>query len=721
MKSTFSQRLIVRLIQLSLLGGLLVMLAGVPRASFSAPEATTYYVASTGSDLNDCLTANTACEHVQAAIIRSSSGDTVNIIAGTYFETLEIRDKSLTLTGQGAATTIIDGLQQGTVLSIFANTSCDINISGLTLQNGQASNPGGGISTETKVSLTVLDTNIINNTAAYGGGLFNQGRLSLNNVLLDGNQATSPDISEGGAIWNTGTGELNGVTLINNVASRGGGISNLNVMTITASVIGNNRVVGNYGGGIYNRGSSSKLTLLNSTVSGNRAIGTDGGGVYNDNIFISSGTIFSGNLAISQGGGIFNSASGKVTFSNGTLHDNTAQADEGGGLFNAGTATFNDTSMNNNLAGSGGGVYNAGGAQLTIETSNIGPNTAANQTGGGIDNLGTLTMLQSALVNNTASVAPGGGLHNAGTAALTDVTISDNTATGGGGIQNDGGTMQIKFSTISNNTGTPALNNASGNVNVANSILAQSAGAACGGAIASGTHNIDSGTSCGFVPGNLDLSNTNAQLGPLQDNGGNSLTRAIAFNSLARDSAANCPPPNSDQRDVIRPQGNACDRGAYEVVGYSGAGTGIQPNQCVNSTLTIPDSIAIGRAQVGVNLTYANRADLTINVFAPNSRKVVLIGPAGNSGKDLNTLFDDNAPTGVPVGDQDSASAVLYENLYKPSTPLMQLRGTNLKGLWKIEICNNTANVGGTLNSWAIVVPEVSKPKVYLPLIRRGK
>ncbi len=723
MKSTFSQRLMVRLIQLFLLGGCLVMLAGVPRASFSAPEATTYYVAPTGNDLNDCLTANTACGLIQTAINRSSSGDTVNIIAGTYFEpSLEIRDKSLTLTGQGAATTIIDGLQQGTVLSIFANTSCVVNISGLTLQHGKASNPGGGILTEPNVALTVLDTNIINNTAAYGGGLFNQGQLSLNNVLLDGNQATSPDVSEGGAIWNTGTGELNGVTLVNNVASRGGGISNLNVMTVTAGVIGNNRAVGNYGGGIFNRGSSSKLTLLNSTVSGNRAIGTDGGGVYNDNIFISSGTIFSGNLAISRGGGIFNSASGKVTFSNGTLHDNTAQADEGGALFNAGTATFDGTSMNNNLAGSGGGVYNAGGAQLSIETSNIGPNTAANQTGGGINNLGTLTMLQSALVNNTASVAPGGGLRNAGTAALTDVTISDNTATGGGGIQNDGGAMQINFSTLSNNTGTPALNNASGSVNVANSILAQSTGAACGGAITSATHNIDSGTSCGFIPANLDLSNTNSQLGTLEDNGGNSLlTRAIAFNSPARDSAANCPPPDFDQRGISRPQGNQCDRGAYEVVGYSGAGTDIQPNQCVNSTLTIPNSIVIGRAQVGVNLTYVNRADLTVNVFAPNGRKVVLLGPAGSSGKDLNTLFDDTAPTGVPVGDQDAASAVLYENRYKPAALLAQLRGTNLKGLWKLEICNNSANRGGTLNSWAIVVPEVSKPKVYLPLIRRGK
>ena len=362
MCSTFFHRLIVRLVQLSLLGGLLVMLAGVPRAGFSAPAATTYYVATTGSDLNDCLTAGTACEHIQATIDRSGSGDTINIAAGTYFETLEIQDKSLTLTGQG-------GRHDHYRWSPTRNSAgylCRYSVRRDYLRRDFAERPilypGGGISTETKVSLIVLDTNIITNAATYGGGLFNQGQLSLNNVLLSGNQAASAEDSEGGGLWNTGVGELSGVTLVNNTASRGGGISNLNVMTVTGSLIDNNRAVGNYGGGIYNRGSSSNLTLLNSTVSSNQAIGTDGGGVYNDNIFVSSGTIISGNLAISRGGGIFNSASGKITFSSGALRNNTAQADEGGGLFNAGATTVDNTSVNDNLAGAGGGLYNAGAA-----------------------------------------------------------------------------------------------------------------------------------------------------------------------------------------------------------------------------------------------------------------------------------------------------------------------------------------------------------------------
>jgi predicted outer membrane repeat protein len=729
MLSTFSYRLTVRLIQLALLTGLAIVLAGAPRATWSAPQAT-WYVAPTGSDQNDCLSANAACEHIQTVIDWAASGDTINIAAGTYFETLQIPDKSLSLKGQGTATTIIDGLQQKTVLGIFASASRSVNISGLTVQNGKASNLGGGILVEGG-TVSVADTNILSNTATFGGGISNQGILYMNNVLFRGNEATGNVFSEGGGIWNTNAGELNGVTFSDNQASRGGAISSVGVMTVTASVVENNRVLGNYGGGIFNRG-SGQLTLINSVVSGNRAIGTSGGGIYNDNILISSGSIISGNEALSRGGGVYNSASGSLTFDSNSFFNNTAR-DDGGALFNAGEASVKSTQFAGNGANkAGGGLYNDASGNLTIGISAISNNAATGSQGGGIDNLGTLTLRQSALTYNAAAVAQGGGLHNAGSAELTNITISDNTATGGSGIQNDGGTLHIKFSTISNNTSspaTPALNRTAGTMTIDNSIVSQNS-INCSSGITSFGYNIDYSTSsvksCGFnATGDLSGSDspTNPQLGPLQDNGGNSLTRAIAFGSPARDKAGSCPPPDVDQRDIIRPQPQAakCDRGAYEVIGYNGGGGGLGPNQCVNTTLTINDSIVIGRAQVGVNLTYPNRADLTINVYASNNRKVTLLGPNANSGKDLNTLFDDNAPSGVPAGDQDSTSPSLYENLFKPATLLSQLRGVNARGDWKLEVCNNTANPGGTLNSWVIVVPEVGKPKVYLPLIRRGK
>jgi hypothetical protein len=50
----------------------------------------------------------------------------------------------------------------------------------------------------------------------------------------------------------------------------------------------------------------------------------------------------------------------------------------------------------------------------------------------------------------------------------------------------------------------------------------------------------------------------------LQDNGGPAATRALLPGSPAIDAASACPPPAQDQRGITRPQGAACDIGAYE-------------------------------------------------------------------------------------------------------------------------------------------------------------
>jgi hypothetical protein len=58
--------------------------------------------------------------------------------------------------------------------------------------------------------------------------------------------------------------------------------------------------------------------------------------------------------------------------------------------------------------------------------------------------------------------------------------------------------------------------------------------------------------------------NKNPQIGALADNGGPTFTRALLAGSPARNAGAAC--PAADQRGIARPQGSACDIGAYEVV-----------------------------------------------------------------------------------------------------------------------------------------------------------
>ncbi len=669
MLTAFSfHRTAITMIRLLVAGLLLITWAGLPRSGYSAPEATVRYVAPGGGDSNSCTVAAKPCEHIQAAIDKSASGDTIVIAPGTYIEELAIHDRDLTLAGHSATDTFLDGGQIYQVLSISRESTprVTVSLSGVTLRNGN----GGAISTDAYSYLTISNSNIVNSTSLNGGGIFNNGVLKLTNVTVSGNTATG---LEGGGIYNLGYIELNGVLLTNNVASNGGGISNRNALTITASSIVSN--IGNGGtdggGGIYNALSSSKLILLNSTLSGNQSRTNvfGGGAILNRGILTGTGTTILGNTA-DKGGGIYNDTSGQAFFSSGSIRGNTAVIFDGGGIYNQ----------------------------------------------------GVLTVTQSALVYNVSSNSQGGGLNNAGTARLTNATISDNTAVAGSGINNNGGTLLLQFSTISN-----TLSNASGSVTVGNSILAQSAGNACGGTITSAGYNLDSGTSCGFLAVG-DLSGKNPQLGPLLNNGGGTLTRAIAFSSPAVDTAGPCPPPNTDQRGVTRPQPppqpgqpSSCDRGAYEVVGYANANPlDIGVGQCLNSSITINDKFAVGRVLAGVNLlTYnSSRAGLTIRLLSPGLPRVTLLVPAAGTGKNLDTMFDDSASSFVPANGDQNPAAPYYDSVYKPSTPLSQIRGVGIKGTWALQVCN-TGAATVTLNRWVLVVPEITDFKVYLPVMRR--
>jgi hypothetical protein len=113
-----------------------------------------------------------------------------------------------------------------------------------------------------------------------------------------------------------------------------------------------------------------------------------------------------------------------------------------------------------------------------------------------------------------------------------------------------------------------------GRFEVRNSILADTAGPNCADpvlsnmAISDGGFNLESGTSCGFTAAGSQ-SDVDPMLGPLQDNGGSTLTHALLAGSLAIDAGAGTDvqksPVTTDQRGIARPQGPASDIGAYEL------------------------------------------------------------------------------------------------------------------------------------------------------------
>ncbi|MGB5266611.1 MAG: choice-of-anchor Q domain-containing protein [Polyangiales bacterium] len=236
----------------------------------------------------------------------------------------------------------------------------------------------------------------------------------------------------------------------------------------------------------------------------------------------------------------------------------------------------------------GGCISNDG--TLTLTNSTVTRCTAAenpdperSNSGGGIANAGSLMLMNSTVSENSA-VFWGGGIANSGTLTLTNSTVSNNTVPEhvgfgshvGGGISNNGGTLTLTNSTISGNTAqeyTAVQNINEGTLTVAGSVIDGTCGSET--VVMSIGYNIESpGDTCGFdqtgdQPG---VTAEQLNLGPLAENGGPTETHALLPGSVAIDQIpvvdcvdADGEPLTTDQRGLPRPQGGACDVGAFEL------------------------------------------------------------------------------------------------------------------------------------------------------------
>jgi hypothetical protein len=192
----------------------------------------------------------------------------------------------------------------------------------------------------------------------------------------------------GGGIWNDGTLTLTNSTVSGNTAGSGGGIWNdYGTLTLTNSTVsGNSATSGECpgygcpgGGGILNY--FGTLTLTNSTVTGNS--GLLGGGIYNllGGADLTNSTV-SGNTAADSGGGIHNWG-GAVTLTSSTVSGNTAD-NAGGGIYNGGTLTLTNTVVDNDCAGAGSG---SGGGNLESPEDTCGLDQETDQVNVSTDDL----------------------------------------------------------------------------------------------------------------------------------------------------------------------------------------------------------------------------------------------------------------------------------------------------------------------------------------------
>jgi CSLREA domain-containing protein len=321
------------------------MAAAYALALGTARANTTTYTVDTTQDtsgnndcsLRDAINAANGTPTLGSSCTTAGSGnDTIQFsITGTIklADPLpEITDARLTINGPAAPGITIDGQNNG-IMSVASVAT--LNLRNLTIAHG------GGFEIATEIS--------------GGGGIFNEGTLTVTNSTFSDNSTRD------------------------GIEGRGGGIDNEGKLTVTNSTFSGNTTIEQLGGGggIFNDGT---LTVTNSTFSGNSAF--DGGGIYNvseaGTVTITNSTFF-GNSASNMGGGISNegSATLKNTIVAGSTGNNCSGtiSDAGYNISSDNSCGFRATTSHNNTNPqlNPAGLRNNGGPTQTIALLAVSP------------------------------------------------------------------------------------------------------------------------------------------------------------------------------------------------------------------------------------------------------------------------------------------------------------------------------------------------------------
>lgn len=298
----------------------------------------------------------------------------------------------------------------------------------------------------TTLTLNNITLDTIKHASSWGGAMYNEGTLILDNVTFNKNIAQTPKAVGGGAMAL--------------VATNGNAVSTtIKNSTFTNNSTESNPVYENNGGAIYVYGTSglvgdNTLKISDSLFESNHtnktggAIGVNNLGPSNFEIEIKD-TTFTKNNSTGYGGAIdvTTGGTGKVTINldNATFNSNESSKSDGGAIaYEKGNITSNisNSTFTNNTANNGGAIYN-GIKNLTISNTIFdGNKTNDGGKGGAIYNAGNISLNQTEFKQSTDTIYM----------ANDSAAVFSGTNTLNGSISSENATSKIK------NKGTLILN-----------------------------------------------------------------------------------------------------------------------------------------------------------------------------------------------------------------------------------------------------------------------
>jgi predicted outer membrane repeat protein len=497
------------------------------------------------------------------------------------------------------------------------------------LSGNSAESFGGAIfndGTAGSATLAITNSTLSGNSAfavfngsGAGGAVYNNGDSGVATVTLKNSSLTDNSANFGGGIYNDANSSITAghadVTITNsalnqNSAEVGGGAVNSYTNLGSVTIMVSNTIVAansaNDGGGIFsdNDYGNATLTMDSCELRNNFAREAGGAALVKHILCNATNTTISGNSAAAEGGGLSidsvlilgQPGLSRVHLTKCNLTGNKVfDRGVGGGISNIGRElTLLDCTVANNSAElSGGGIFNENtdyNIALKLQNSTISGNSAGVQ-GGGIFNAAffssfsgsdsaTVILIDSTVSGNAAVF--GGGIFNfsAGldnghngiaTIVVKNSTLSQNSAGSGGGIFNWGSKDLLGISTVAITNSVVNGGTSGENLVAFQDGIFTSHGYNLSSDAAGGDNTIGPG---GLLKGPGDIRNTNPLLGPLQNNGGLTMTHALLDRSPAINAgdpnfspASFNPPLLYDQRDgppFPRVKGGRIDIGAIE-------------------------------------------------------------------------------------------------------------------------------------------------------------